>query len=52
MDDPVVTPSGITYERALLVEHLKRNGPTDPITRYLYGAVGIHNAVVLFFCLM
>lgn len=33
MDEPVVTPSGITYERKLLLEHLNRNGPTDPITR-------------------
>ncbi|CDI81781.1 TPR domain-containing protein, putative [Eimeria praecox] len=34
MDEPVVTPSGITYEHKLLLEHLNRNGPTDPITRY------------------
>ncbi|KAL8439755.1 hypothetical protein Efla_002657 [Eimeria flavescens] len=33
MDDPVVTPSGITYERKLLLEHINRNGPTDPLTR-------------------
>lgn len=33
MDEPVVTPSGITYEHRLLLEHLNRNGPTDPLTR-------------------
>lgn len=33
MDEPVITPSGITYEKRLLLEHLNRNGPTDPITR-------------------
>ncbi|CDJ49252.1 TPR domain-containing protein, putative [Eimeria brunetti] len=33
MDEPVVTPSGITYEHKLLLEHLNRNGPTDPLTR-------------------
>ncbi|CDJ36904.1 TPR domain-containing protein, putative [Eimeria mitis] len=33
MDEPVVTPSGITYEHKLLLDHLNRNGPTDPLTR-------------------
>ncbi|KAL8452665.1 hypothetical protein Emed_001229 [Eimeria media] len=33
MDEPVVTPSGITYEKKLLLEHINRNGPTDPLTR-------------------
>lgn len=31
--DPVVTPSGITYERSHLLHHLKHNGEFDPITR-------------------
>lgn len=32
MHDPVVTNNGRSYERATLIEHLKRN-PTDPLTR-------------------
>ena len=32
MHDPVVTKNGRSYERATLIEHLKRN-PTDPLTR-------------------
>lgn len=31
--DPVVTPSGITYERNNLLHHFKHNGPYDPLTR-------------------
>lgn len=31
--DPVMTPSGITYERAALNEHLKKVGHFDPISR-------------------
>ncbi|XP_039133098.1 E3 ubiquitin-protein ligase CHIP-like [Dioscorea cayenensis subsp. rotundata] len=31
--DPVVTPSGITYERAVLLEHLQKVGKFDPLTR-------------------
>lgn len=31
--DPVITPSGVTYERAVLVEHLNKVGTFDPITR-------------------
>lgn len=33
MSDPVITPSGLTYERDLLLEHLRHNGAFDPITR-------------------
>lgn len=33
MKDPVITPSGITYERKDLEEHLQRVGHFDPITR-------------------
>ncbi|KAH5237937.1 peptidylprolyl isomerase [Parastagonospora nodorum] len=32
MSDPVVTKNGRSYERATLIEHLKRS-PTDPLTR-------------------
>ncbi|GFR45744.1 hypothetical protein Agub_g7160, partial [Astrephomene gubernaculifera] len=31
--DPVVTPSGRSYERSALLEHLKKVGRFDPITR-------------------
>ncbi|XP_026663832.1 E3 ubiquitin-protein ligase CHIP-like isoform X2 [Phoenix dactylifera] len=31
--DPVITPSGVTYERAVLLEHLKQVGKFDPVTR-------------------
>lgn len=30
--DPVITPSGISYERAVLLQHLRTSG-TDPLTR-------------------
>ena len=33
MKDAVITPSGITYERASIVEHLHKVGPFDPVTR-------------------
>jgi STIP1 family protein 1 len=32
LHDPVVTKNGRSYERATLIEHLKRS-PTDPLTR-------------------
>lgn len=31
--NPVITPSGITYEKTHILEHLKRRGKFDPITR-------------------
>lgn len=31
--DPVITPSGVTYERAVILEHLKQVGKFDPLTR-------------------
>ncbi|KAI4979438.1 hypothetical protein ZWY2020_016191 [Hordeum vulgare] len=31
--DPVITPSGVTYERAILIEHLRKVGNFDPVTR-------------------
>jgi len=33
MRDPVITPSGITYDRKNIEEHLQRVGHFDPITR-------------------
>ena len=35
MQDPYITPAGNTYEGELLLEHIKKNGVFDPITRYL-----------------
>ncbi|KAJ8433065.1 hypothetical protein Cgig2_015428 [Carnegiea gigantea] len=31
--DPVITPTGVTYERAVILEHLQKVGKFDPITR-------------------
>ncbi|EFJ37662.1 ubiquitin-protein ligase, PUB61 [Selaginella moellendorffii] len=31
--DPVITPSGVSYERAVLLEHLRKVGKFDPWTR-------------------
>ncbi|XP_054784128.1 E3 ubiquitin-protein ligase CHIP-like isoform X1 [Prosopis cineraria] len=31
--DPVITPSGLTYERAVILEHLEKVGKFDPVTR-------------------
>ncbi|KAL9397773.1 hypothetical protein Peur_012026 [Populus x canadensis] len=31
--DPVITPSGVSYERAVLLDHLEKVGNFDPITR-------------------
>ncbi|CAA0842444.1 E3 ubiquitin-protein ligase CHIP [Striga hermonthica] len=31
--DPVITPSGLSYERAVILEHLQKVGKFDPITR-------------------
>jgi len=33
MEEPVITESGITYEKAVLMEHLNKNGNFDPVTR-------------------
>lgn len=33
LKDPVITPSGITYERMDIEEHLRRVGHFDPVTR-------------------
>lgn len=34
MRDPVITPSGITYDRKDLEDHLQRVGHFDPVTRH------------------
>ncbi|XVE72691.1 hypothetical protein DITRI_Ditri11bG0059100 [Diplodiscus trichospermus] len=31
--DPVITPSGVTYDRAVILDHLQKVGKFDPITR-------------------
>ncbi|KAL3517858.1 hypothetical protein ACH5RR_020447 [Cinchona calisaya] len=31
--DPVITPGGVTYERAVILDHLEKVGRFDPITR-------------------
>ncbi|XP_072992320.1 E3 ubiquitin-protein ligase CHIP-like isoform X1 [Typha latifolia] len=31
--DPVITPTGVTYERSVLLDHLQKVGKFDPITR-------------------
>ncbi|XP_051113543.1 E3 ubiquitin-protein ligase CHIP-like isoform X2 [Andrographis paniculata] len=31
--DPVIAPSGVTYERAVILDHLQKVGKFDPITR-------------------
>lgn len=33
LKDPVITPSGITYDRKDIEEHLQRVGHFDPVTR-------------------
>ncbi|CAP31513.1 Protein CBR-CHN-1 [Caenorhabditis briggsae] len=33
MKDPVIVPSGITYDREEIVQHLRRIGHFDPVTR-------------------
>lgn len=34
MKEPVITPSGITYDRKDIEEHLQRVGHFDPVTRH------------------
>lgn len=36
MLDPVLVPSGTTYNRSTLIEHFKNNGYNDPITHELF----------------
>jgi STIP1 family protein 1 len=37
MRDPVITPSGITYDRVDIEQHLQRVGRFDPVTRQELG---------------
>eukprot|EP00775_Hariotina_reticulata_P008220 gene8220-8412_t len=51
MRDPVITPSGVSYERSALIEHLSKVGRFDPISRKALGEadiiqnVGLRNAI-------
>uniref|UniRef100_A0A7S1T250 RING-type E3 ubiquitin transferase n=1 Tax=Tetraselmis chuii TaxID=63592 RepID=A0A7S1T250_9CHLO len=36
--DPVMTPSGLSYERSALLEHLHKVGKFDPVTRSTMGS--------------
>lgn len=42
LEDPVITPCGLTYERSCIVEHLRSNGPFDPVSRK---PLGLHQLV-------
>jgi len=33
MKDPVITPSGITYDRSTIQAHIRKVGHFDPVTR-------------------
>ncbi|SCN59365.1 E3 ubiquitin-protein ligase, putative [Plasmodium chabaudi adami] len=33
MNEPVITPSGVTYDKIFLYEHVKHNGSFDPVSR-------------------
>jgi len=33
MLDPVITPSGISYEKSAISQHIAMNGNYDPVTR-------------------
>ncbi|KZV25726.1 hypothetical protein F511_04787 [Dorcoceras hygrometricum] len=45
--DPVITPCGITYERAVILEHLLNVGKFDPITREpLYASQLVPNLAI------
>lgn len=49
--DPVISPSGITYEKSLILAHLSNNGPFDPMTKQtlsaeqLYPNLAVKNSV-------
>lgn len=53
MHDPVITPSGASYERVGLLKHIEQSG-TDPLTReklnekQLIGNIGLKNACAEF----
>lgn len=33
MENPVITEAGHCYEKVVLIEHLRKNGNIDPLTR-------------------
>ncbi len=33
MEEPVITEAGITYDKAVIEEHIQKNGCKDPVTR-------------------
>jgi len=33
MKDPVITPSGVTFDRETIIDHLRKVGHFDPVTR-------------------
>lgn len=51
-NEPVITPSGITYEKCHLMDHLQKKGKYDPLTRaplkenQLYPNLAIKDAVL------
>jgi len=54
MEDPVTTQSGHSYERAVLMEHLRKNGLFDPVTRdpismeHIYPNLNLKQAIETF----
>jgi len=47
MLDPVVTPSGVSYERSYLVNHLQKVGAFDPVSREPLGLHQLHPNLAL-----
>ena len=54
MEDPVTTQAGHSYEKSVLMEHLKINGLFDPVTRdpispdQIYPNLNIKQAIEIF----
>ncbi|CAI9776592.1 unnamed protein product [Fraxinus pennsylvanica] len=45
--DPVITPSGVTYERAVILDHLRKVGNFDPVSREpLYSSQLVPNLAI------
>lgn len=55
--DPVISPSGITYEKSLILDHFFKNGQYDPLTKeplsasQLYPNLAIKNSINRFLSL-
>lgn len=47
MKEPVISPSGITYEKQLLHDHIYKNGNNDPITREKINITDIYSNTIL-----